>query len=245
MQSNPSPFAQPPQPPRRRNRRRLWLILGGVAVLLFACIIASIIATQSQQPQTSAQAPTATAAPAQAQHTPARAATPTTATVSGTGTSLAATHGTPRLGAPLTDFVGKYGQPNDHSSAGQPHFLRSNTSNVDGLILSNLYGPNVDSVTVQRINNETWTMSQAQAVCLAYAPADAHKVRQVSLTNSTGIDVLYTSAQLAHAGFPASAFTDANQNPVAAGTFDVQYLTNTDGSVDSCSLMLGAQQTQG
>jgi hypothetical protein len=70
----------------------------------------------------------------------------------------------------------------------------------------------------------------------------------ISVINSSGAvigeDDIYTSATLA-TQFNASAFTDANGDTVAAGTFDVFYLyrTNDPSRIDSCSLFIGSLQT--
>lgn len=169
-------------------------------------------------------------------------------------TAYSVTHGTPHLGGPLSDFTGKYGQPNDHSVQGQPHFLRDATSPADGLILAQYvdntgYSQLIDSVLVQAVNGETWTITDAEAVCMAYAPNDAHMVKKVTILDTSGqvsgIDMVFMSIILAHT-FPADAFTDVNQKPVRAGMFDVDYLYAGDGGQDisSCDMELGATQTQ-
>lgn len=164
------------------------------------------------------------------------------------------TYGTPHLGGPLSDFIGKYGQPNDHSEQGQPHFLRDATSPADGLILGQYvdnagYSQLIDGILVQAVNGETWTITDAEAVCMAYAPDDAHLVRKVTILDTSSqvnsIDMVYMSITLAHT-FPANTFTDANQQPVRAGTFDIDYLYNSDGDwhINSCDMELGETQTQ-
>jgi len=85
------------------------------------------------------------------------------------------------------------------------------------------------------INNEVWTKTQAQDVCMVYMPTDAEKVNQIPLSTNNGYDVIYTSSSLAKK-FSADNFTNAKGNTVQSGTFDVQYLIKSNGSVDSCSI---------
>ncbi len=155
------------------------------------------------------------------------------------------------LGGTLDAFIAKFGPPNDHSSAGMPHFNRCGNSNIDQLILlQDSYGGtsthHIISVTVQACTSTSWTMSLAQANCSSFFPADAVYKRTVQVDN-TSIDKIYFSATLAHE-FTPDNFTDANSNQVQPGLFDVNYLyvSNTDLShIDSCNVQLGTQQTQG
>jgi hypothetical protein len=56
---------------------------------------------------------------------------------------------------------------------------------------------------------------------------------------------IYYSASLANL-FPASSFTDAEQNMVKPGMFDVQvlYEDSSETMVNSCSIIIGEQQTK-
>jgi hypothetical protein len=75
------PYQQPPQPPKKKRRTWLWIVLGSIAFLLFACIgLASL--GKSVQPTTTSTAPTSApttnAAPTQAvTQAPTVAPTPT------------------------------------------------------------------------------------------------------------------------------------------------------------------------
>jgi len=153
------------------------------------------------------------------------------------------THDTPHLGGPISDFVGKYGPPNDHSDTNSYHWQRAANGPTDGLIVSPYPGThNAGGIIVASINGATWTPSTAEAICAAYAPSDAHTLKRVELSSTQGYDVLSISSSLA-SRFSADAFTDANQNVIQAGTFDIQYLVKPDGSIDSCDLEIGQQQT--
>ncbi len=180
--------------------------------------------------------------------TPTMKPTPTPTKVTG---NLTATYGPPRLGGPITDFIGKYGKPNDHTDANSFHWFRDSSSNADGLIVWDLTHPNqVDSIDVQGVNGDMPNMSAAVALCTVYNPSDARQLKSISLVNASGqasgVDVVYLSASLARV-FSPDDFTDSQQNNVQPGTFDIQYLYKGDGtgSIDSCSILPGEQQTQG
>ncbi len=92
---------------------------------------------------------------------------------------------------------------------------------------------------------------QAPAICSSYLPADAKYQKSVQIpatdTKFASVDKIYYSATLAHE-FTADNFTDANQNPVKPGLFDIDYLYASDNDtshIDSCNIQLGTQQTNG
>jgi hypothetical protein len=156
------------------------------------------------------------------------------------------THGTPQIGGPLSDFAGKYGQPNKYSAPPAYYrFLRAANSSTDGLIVgvdavTNL----VDNITWTNTSNAGWTASEAQAQCMAFAPADAQLKQRVPYHDGTGYDLVYNSATLAHL-FHTDEFTDVNGEPAAAGTFDVAYIYTSDRQhVGDCQILIGDQQTQ-
>ena len=241
------PFAPPPAPfpgPRssgpRRGPRRLFLVIGAVAVLLVIVIVITAIATTASPPPQTQATPQAT----QAQVTkPVATAKPKPTSKPASG--LAATHGTPRLGGPLSDFVGAYGQPNNHSNPPiDYHFQRASNGVQDNLIVD-LATDNslVDFITVATLD-PGWTATEAQDKCMAYAPTDAHFKQRIDYTDGSGYDLVYISTSLAHQ-FPAGDFTDANSSTVPAGTFDVSYLYASDGQhIGGCDLIIGEQQTQ-
>ncbi len=171
--------------------------------------------------------------------------TPTSQPIS---TSLI-THGIPRLGGPVSDFIGKYGTPNDHSDTTSYHWFRDSSSNVDGLIVWELFHPNqVDSIQVQTINEDMPDTNSAIALCTVYNPSDAQQLKRIPLVDSSGkdagFDVVYLSNSLAHEFMPDD-FTDSNGNNVQRGSFDIQYTYKADGTfgMDNCSIGLGQQQT--
>ena len=244
----PTQQYQPPvPPPEKKARKRLWLILAAL-VLVLAVIIGVASQVQSQKPTPAVQPTHITQQPA-LQPTSKPTLQPTKV--------LTATHGTPHLGGAISDFIGTYGKPDSHSSIQQGyialHFLPSTSqSNVDGLIVAT--DPHntaslAANITVQAQNGNAqtgaigWAVNDAKTRCMAFAPSDAHFVKEFVYANTSGFDMVYSSAQLAK-DFPASAFTDNQQKQVPAGTFDVQYLYAIDGQhISFCDLIIGEQQT--
>ena len=152
-----------------------------------------------------------------------------------------------RLGASLDAFIAKYGQPNDHTDKnnGSYHFARIPGENTDGIILNtdildSGYSQKVMDVTANAPDGG-WTKEQSDQACLSLLPLDARYKNRVQLNSTSGYDIIYSSTSLAHA-FPADAFTDSNNNPTTPGLFDVQYLTNQNGTINDCELMVGTQQ---
>src|SRR5712692_10529791 len=154
-----------PQPPKK-SRRRLWIILSIIGgVLILSCVTCGLVAAFSPALKPTAQVstptvPVATATPTATQSGPTGTMAPTvTPTVQPTlqpttqlttSSGLVATNGTPLLGGLISDFIGKYGSPNDHSDSSSLHWLRDGSSNVDGLIVWHLTHPNqADSIDVQ------------------------------------------------------------------------------------------------
>ena len=223
------PMYPPPpyqQPPKKKRGPLFWILIIGVCVV---CIgIGSAIS------HTSTPVPTATPLVT----SPAAS---TTHTSTPTQHRVPATHGTPRLGGLLSDFVGRYGQPNDHSDKDRYLFP------ADGLTAWSLYTAStnhVNEVTVATTAGMQWTSSDAKVRCMTFAPSDAHLKQRFDYTDGRGYDLVYTSAQLSH-DFSANEFTDASAvNQVRAGTFDVSYSYTSDGRhIDSCDMIIGEQQT--
>ena len=183
-----------------------WLILGIIGGIVAALAIGMKIAAIATTP-TGTTILTTTPSPLLA-FTPT--ATPTPEPIP----NITATHGQPRLGGPLSDFIGEYGRPNNHSEPPiEYHFLRAAHGNLDGLVVSLETGTlQVDDVVVvaaAQTNAVGWTLSQAESRCLAFAPADAHFKRHITYTESSGFDLVYLSESLAHL-LPADDFTDGD-----------------------------------
>jgi hypothetical protein len=98
------------------------------------------------------------------------------------------------LGGTLGAFVAKFGQPNDHSIDGQPHFQRYQDSNVDYLILlqapgQNSFSQTIASVDVQADEGKPWNITTAEAICRSFMPSDAVFQKRVDIAGSTDISI--------------------------------------------------------
>jgi hypothetical protein len=265
------PPNQPPPPPAPKAlpHQRFWrwfrtqsvrVQIISCVVLILSCVlctgISAIAGKGNQTVPVAVATDTPTIVPTAAQTAASTVATPTTPiptlpplpAATPTQRGVAATHGTPHLGGPISDFVGAYGQPNDHSDikSRSYHFLRSTNSNVDGLIVSSVlsYNNRVDDIIVASTGDVQWTPTDAKNRCMTFAPSDAHLKQRLYYADGKGFDIVYSSTQLSH-DLSASEFIDTQQNQVQAGLFDVSYLYTSDGQhVDDCELIPGEQQTK-
>ena len=155
------------------------------------------------------------------------------------------------LGAPLSAYTAKFGQPNNQSSPGQIHLARCKDSNTDQLILAqlSLESPTVPITSILYASCSTWTVSTAESLCSKFFPTDAVYQKTITIPGSSShfpaFDKIYYSAILAHE-FAAATFIDANKNLVKPGLFDTNYLYENTGDTEhigSCNIQLGTQQT--
>jgi hypothetical protein len=145
------------------------------------------------------------------------------------------------LGAPISSFVANYGPYNGHTdvSIGSYHWLRyADTQVVTDALIVQADNSNGEA-TVHDANSIDYAPEQGTTTCKQFFPQDARYEKQVPVMSGTNVytDRIYFSASLAKV-FSASAFTDENENPVKAGTFDVLNLGNNE-----CTIQLGTQQT--
>lgn len=155
------------------------------------------------------------------------------------------------LGSDISLFTATYGIPNSHSqpNSGLYHYQTYAGQNIDFLIImtdgaDTGYTTRVESISVQAPESK-WTMTEASTKCAVFLPRDATYKNEIPVATGPALDKIYFSQSLAQQ-FPVDAFTDANQNPVTPGYFDVQYLyTDTSQtSIAGCSIILGEQQTK-
>jgi hypothetical protein len=275
----PQQYAPPPPPPKRPWYKRTWSwyrarsrrtqIIIAVVIILFILfgIISALTPQTPSQDTTAAPTQQATQQDAQSQAPVAGAcgsncgpppaptqapAQPTATTQPSQAATTVSSPGQAVLGGPLSAFIDKFGQPNDHSVAYGPHLARCNGSNIDELLLSQLSsqqtaGP-ITSILFQTCPGTDNSVSTVEAECSAFFPSDAVYQKTVTIVGSSSqlpaSDKIYYSATLANE-FSADNFTDANQNPVKPGLFDANYLYASDAShIDSCNIALGTQQTQ-
>jgi hypothetical protein len=233
-------------------------IIVGVLTLLFIALIVIVSiadpvpATSTTQPtQSSTHAPTVatttrpTSIPTHVVPTmiaPTATVKPVVPTVVPTKAPVAVASGPAVLGASIASFKHTYGAYNAHTdpAIGSYHWQRYADTRVatDALIVTadNSNGAS----TANDASTIDYAPEQGVTKCEQFFPRDAQYMKQVAVASGTDvyIDRIYVSASLATV-FPVSAFTDAQQNPVKAGTFDVLNLGNNE-----CTIQIGDQQTQ-
>jgi hypothetical protein len=200
--------------------------------------------------QAVAQAPTSTPTPTFTAQ--ATTAVPT-ATATQASSSSSVTHGTPRLGGPVSDFVGKYGQPDTGCptcTSGIYNFQRYQGTQLDYIstMITDANG-HVFAFIVSAPPNIDWDTATSTAICESFGPSDVNYDRPVQvLQSSDGSDVerVYKSAWLA-GQLETSDFQDLNTTgpytDLPPGTFDIDYIYPSGPSkVSDCSLEAGIQR---
>jgi hypothetical protein len=175
-----------------RKRRRAWLLaLLGLIGLLVLCLVVALSGNLVGSPVSpSGHAKGAQETQSVQQGAPGTAGSLATPPVTQTAASTAkgtpgatpqigrpgVTYGRPHLGGPLSDFVGKYGQPTDQGDAGSQNFWIGADQTIDINVLTNTLGE-VTQLTV--LGPDTWDAQQAEGYCVQFLP---DKAVQVSAT---------------------------------------------------------------
>ncbi len=94
-----------------------------------------------------------------------------TAVPTSTSNGLAATHGTPQIGALLSDFVGKYGQPVSQGIGNSQNFY-ADTAQTITLNVSTT-GQKQQVTQINFIGPDTWSDTQTKTFTTQYLPSDA------------------------------------------------------------------------
>ena len=238
-------------PPKRPSGFRHWfriqpsktkLGMGLIVVAILLCIFA-VYAYGSSIVSTKVNPTPTTSGNGGAVISPGVTNAPTLQPTSKSGAAI--------LGAQLSTFTAKFGQPNDHSSPGQIHLARCGNSNTDQLILSPLSAASTTGpiASILYAPCATWTVSMAESVCSTFYPTDAVYQKTVNIAGSASrfpaVVKVYYSATLTRE-FGADNFTDANKNLVKPGLFDVSYLyenSNDTTHIGSCNIQFGTRQT--
>src|SRR5258708_2364866 len=254
-----------PQPPRRnpwswfrRQRRPAQLGIGCgtliVALLLCAAFggILQALGYVAPTPTPTTAASMPTSVPTTAPTVPSRPVPTATPVPKPTPTpTVAPSSGPALLGSDISAFNSAYGPPNSHSQPNSDlyHYQTYPGQNIDFLVVLTDgsdagYTTIAESIDVQAPEGG-WSMTLASARCAVFLPRDAVHKLDIPVAIGPALDKVYFSQSLA-GKFPADAFTDAAQNPVKPGTFDVQYLytDNSESSVVGCVVQVGSQQTQ-
>jgi hypothetical protein len=171
-------------------------------------------------------------------------AKPTTATG-----NLTATYGTPRLGGPVSDFIGKYGQPDTSCATcakGVYNFQRIQGTQTDYIstMLTDVNG-HVNGFLVQSQGTD-WDATTATAICESFGPSDVnydHPLKVLQSSDGIIVERVYKSAwlagQLAVGDFQDNNTMSGNTN-LPLGTFDISYSYSSGPSkVSDCSLDAG------
>jgi len=144
-------------------------------------------------------------------------------------TRLVATHGTPRIGGPVSDFIGKYGQPDTSCATcakGVYNFQRIQGTQTDYIstMLTDANG-HVNSFLVQSPNTD-WDATTATVICESFGPSDVnydHPLKVLQSSDGSLVEKVYKSAWLA-GQLAKSDFQDANttsgNTDLPPGTFD-------------------------
>jgi hypothetical protein len=214
-----------------------------LALLLTACGGGS---QSSSSSPLSTETPTLTPAP-----TTAPTRQPTAKPTAATG-NLTATHGTPRLGGPVTDFIGKYGQPDTGCAIcanGVYNFQRIQGTQTDYIstMLTDANG-RVNSFLVQSPNTD-WDATTATVICESFGPFDVnydHPLKVLQSSDGSTVEKVYKSAWLAGqlaVGDFQDGNTMSNNTDLPPGTFDIDYAySNGPSKVSDCSLDAGIQR---
>jgi hypothetical protein len=159
------------------------------------------------------------------------------------------------LGSPEATFEAAFGRPNEHSIPSQGRYnFQSYGSDGDHIVvyLGTFYGYSYKqafSISVAPTPGTQWSVAEAKAACLVFAPKPVHFKQEVPWKEVKGFvgnkDEIYYSAPLAKL-FPPQAFQDIEMKPVQPGTLDILLYSaqNSNASpIDKCSIAVGQQQT--
>jgi len=202
----------------------------------------ALIATDTP---TDTPVPTATSTPVPTSQPPAK---PTAATG-----NLIATYGTPRLGGPVSDFIGKYGNPDAGCAtcaSGVYNFQRYQGTQIDYIstMLTDANG-RTNTFDVSAPPNSEWDVATATALCESFGPSDVnydHPVQVLQSSDGTSVERVYKSVWLAGqlaAGDWQDLNTMSGSTDLPPGTFDIFYTyPSSPSKVSDCSLEAGIQR---
>ncbi len=242
---------QPPQPlhpqQQRHSRHRLWLVLSIVALVLLSYVGVHMFTTHTSTPtsttpltqQTPApiQPPTLTAAPTQQAvvltQPPTQVTTPTPTPVPLIGAAI--------LGGNIIAFSAKYGSPDSGSNGSVDSQITGHYGFLNHAFDVVTQGSRVMSIVANEPDTATWSLREAESVCLAFVPPDSVYKQSATLTDAQknpGLEMIYYSVSLSKQPLPASYLKDQNGNPVVPGTLGIlfTYDTSDTSQVVSCTV---------
>jgi hypothetical protein len=215
---------RPGQPRQQRSYHR-WLVVGIVALVLLGGPGALLLATHKSTSVSPLQVTQQSAIPTM----------PPTPTLTFTPLKLA---GAAILGGNISAFIAKYGPP--FSDAGGYYVFANDGVDVTAS------GLHAFAIAVSAPGNTTWSVKQAESICLALVPPDRvyerSRIILDPLEKPMALQKVYYSAVLSKQ-FPASDFTDENANQLTPGTLGL-VLTYDGGNTSKilqCAVEVGLQ----
>jgi hypothetical protein len=211
--------------------------------VLFMCVVLVSCGEEGQL----VQQPPPTVVPTQPQLTnpPTQAvATPTEPVRGGPNP----TYGPIAIGAPISNFVGKYGLP----SVNKETDVEFNIAGYRVSILpdfqdGNAYKDRALTIAAYAPKGTLWSSQQASTICTQFVPEDAKLRKTIPQVDNggdtTGIDYLYFSTSLV-SRFKPEQFVDQQQNPTTPGLFNVMYWFDTNG-INECFVEPGSDVAYG
>jgi len=153
------PARQPaPQPVKLPRAYKIGCgVAAGVAILLLIWVIVSVANYANQQQTSSTQA---SSQPSQSTND---ASTPSPV-------APAATNGTPQIGGPISDFYGKYGQPNNEGNGGSETWIADQQQQT---LVNASADANGRVTQVTLTSGANWSNDQTKQNCSQFLPPDA------------------------------------------------------------------------
>ena len=176
--NQPPQYTPPVQPPSKKKMsfgKFLAIGCGGLAVLVVLIIVIVAVAANAGNNSTST-GNTAASATQPAQPTQVAQPTQPPATTTSNSGNVQPTHGTPRIGGPMSDFYGKYGTPHNQGSVAgsETWFLNDQNQTIIGA------APDTNGMVnwLDITNSTSWSNQQMQTYCEQFMPSDASQFNQ-------------------------------------------------------------------
>jgi len=163
--------SKPLTPAQRKRALTFILSFTGATMLVILIAIIAFAVSLSKQPSSS-NTQQATTSTATSQSTTAPTTQPTTAS-----SANGVTNGTPHIGGPMSDFYGKYGQPNNQGIGTSETWIVDQQQTV---LVNATPDANAQVAGVSVTTGANWSNTQMQQYCSQFLPADASAFNSVS-----------------------------------------------------------------
>lgn len=152
----------------KNGKLRIFLTIFGI-ILLLACLHGIFFGDSSTTPSTASRA-TSTSAPKTTTAITSPTAT-STPTPTATSTTIKPTNGPTVLGAPISNFFGKYGDPNVQTDHGYTWFFFDQNGNRLKWVHADYQpGGTVTQVGVVNASDRNWSLDESIAECSIFKP---------------------------------------------------------------------------